>query len=121
MSKSDDEKHKKPFKVCIDDCHKKAIIHEEYCMNTCFKFDYKDVRFDYRYHPHTEICYKMSLEHCQSFVECNSRLCLDYNRRYSLIPSYGRPKIEKPVSMILEYADEQSDCEDSVDYGNYHL
>ena len=107
-SKSDDEKHKKPFKVCIDDCHKKAIIHEEYCKNTCFKFDYTSVKFDYRHFPHTELCYKMSLEHCQSFVECNSRLCLDYNKKYGLVPSYVRPKEKKPVIRGLQFVD----CED---------
>lgn len=109
MSKSDDEKYKKPFKICIDYCHQLARNHEEYCMNTCFKFDYKDVRFDYRYYPHNEICYKMSLEHCQSFVECNSRLCLDYNKANLLVPSYATPKKIKPIVKGLVYTDEQDD------------
>ena len=114
MSKSDDELNKLPFKVCIDDCHKKAIIHEDYCMNNCFNFDLDD----FRYHPHTTKCFELSKEHFESFVECGSLLCLSRNQLLSLRPSYGRPKEKKPVIRELQFADEQSDCEDSVDYGN---
>lgn len=100
------------------DCHKKAEIHEEYCLNNCFKFDYASVKFDYRYFPHTEECIQLAKEHSNSFVECHSKYCLNYLKKYGLVPSYGRPKVEPPIKMILEYADEQEDSYDIVDYGN---
>jgi hypothetical protein len=94
---SDDEIKKKNYKIFIEQCHKIAVEHEEYCNIECFK------NVEYLWCPHTKECVNMRKKHFESFVECNSIFCLKINQGQKLRPSYLKPKKKEEIIHELTY------------------
>jgi hypothetical protein len=105
MSKSDDDKNKENYKICIDDMFKNAKKHEDYCMKHCYTID----NIDFLEYPHTKHCVDLAKMHCNSFVECRSLYCLKWNDDRDLVPSYQKPKKKKKVINGLVYSTHQEE------------
>lgn len=103
MSLSDDEKHKIKYKKFINDCHKIADQHEEYCNTHCF-LDYTT-----GWYPHTKECINYRTLHYESFVYCNSIFCLKLNEVHYLKPSYTREEVKKEVIRELTFYSDDDD------------
>lgn len=103
MKRSKNVNEKK--RVCIDNCHKLARKHEDYCLKNCFQNSYEWSK----HYPHTDYCYEMSKKHYHSFVECNSLLCLNYNSNYGLSPSNFKPVKKKNIIIGLVYSEIQEE------------
>lgn len=97
MSKSDDDKHKKDYINFIDECHIIADKHEEYCSTHCFKDKTNN------WYPHTSKCMEFRKRHFESFVECNSILCLKINEIQNIIPSYKKEIKKEKIITELTY------------------
>ena len=113
MSKSDDDCNKIKFEKCIKEYLIYAKEHEKYCRSNCFDLCNFESDGFYGY-PHTRKCKDMATMHCNSFVECKSLYCLNYNDERGLVPSYSLACFKKKIgvvagSMYLEYVDNQED------------
>ena len=97
---SDDEKHKLKYKDFINQCHDKADDHSKYCSMNCVK------NINFQWYPHDSKCIQMIKDHFDSFVYCDSLLCLKTNDLERVRPSYYKEKPKEEVITQSTYYDE---------------
>lgn len=108
-SKSDDDIHKLKYKEFINKCHAIAQKHEEYCEKHCFReYDWKT--------PHTNKCIEYRQLHHESFVKCDSILCIKMNEVQNVKPSYTLEEKKEIINNLTFYS-----SDDESEYDEYEF
>jgi len=89
--------YKNKYKYFINECHDKADAHATYCSMNCVK------NINFQWYPHDSICIQMKKNHYDSFVHCDSLLCIKINEVERVRPSYCREKTKEEVITELTY------------------